>query len=922
MKSKAIFLAIASFLCLTGCNSRDRNPKANTGVQTSVSDDDESKIHEIYELYKANGGTLSYEEWLASIKGDKGDQGPKGDTGATGPQGPQGEPGEQGPKGDTGATGPQGPKGDTGATGPQGPKGDTGATGPQGETGTSIVDIVCTSSENNVDTYTIYFSDGSTSTFTVTNGIDGEQGIQGIPGKDGYTPTIIIGQNGNWFIDGKDTGIKAQGPKGDKGDSGLSAYEIYIKYHPEYTGTEEEWLEDLVNGNLREKYTVSFNTGNGTPVQSQKVSYGHLVTRPEDPERTGYLFDGWYLNGEVFPFNSYQVYEDLTIIAHWKSCSIKVTLDANGGDVAFNTKEIIYGSYYNLPTPTRDYFTFDGWYFENELCPLSGNWNFSKHDVVLTARWAGTQIVATELEDDNVTNGFGSANISYGEYFSLAVPTILTGDTFVGWSDLDDNLITDADGHSLLPSSFKENVTLKAKYSYVVTTIGELISLVSYPSGSSKLRGKYILGNDLDFTGIATESIHNFEGILDGNGHKIIGLHNSLFESVGNEYSTKRDVIIENVIFEDYGGYALIENVFNLNSLTISNVTIRTFGTNEDNYLNYEGLIANIGDYESLIRPMSLNINNCHILDEFATIESAFIGSLDYYSRISIYKCRNYSNCKKSIFISSSRTTWNLDPFFDRSDSILSREDYENATNLRNAAKIGGEITVSYCSNYGDATNLICAAAGQSGALKLSKGGKPICTPNANSAHYVHVDNLINYGDLNLSRESGLYLGVFHNYHEECLTDLNYTFDNYNTSYLGIKKETGGAYTDYACGYYDSYLSEAFSVHKFLNFGSIFQLFDHMHIANHYGNEFAFSANYIFNSGKTKHFGTDVGYGLNSYYEVIPYTEKDDPLALNITSVNQVTTDFLKGAFDLDEQNWDLSYIKIDDEYGLPKIKY
>ena len=51
-----------------------------------------------------------------------------------------------------------------------------------------------------------------------------------------------------------DTG--EQGPKGDKGDKGdtgeqgESAYELYIKNHPEYTGTEEEWLEDLANGNL------------------------------------------------------------------------------------------------------------------------------------------------------------------------------------------------------------------------------------------------------------------------------------------------------------------------------------------------------------------------------------------------------------------------------------------------------------------------------------------------------------------------------------------------------------------------------------------------------------------------------------------------------------------------------------------------
>lgn len=34
------------------------------------------------------------------------------------------------------------------------------------------------------------------------------------------TADITIGENGNWFINGEDTGVQAQGPKGDKGDAG------------------------------------------------------------------------------------------------------------------------------------------------------------------------------------------------------------------------------------------------------------------------------------------------------------------------------------------------------------------------------------------------------------------------------------------------------------------------------------------------------------------------------------------------------------------------------------------------------------------------------------------------------------------------------------------------------------------------------
>lgn len=54
--------------------------------------------------------------------------------------------------------------------------------------------------------------------FDVTNGKDGNGGKDGAPGKDGSV--VTIGANGNWFIDGNDTGFASKGDKGDKGDPG------------------------------------------------------------------------------------------------------------------------------------------------------------------------------------------------------------------------------------------------------------------------------------------------------------------------------------------------------------------------------------------------------------------------------------------------------------------------------------------------------------------------------------------------------------------------------------------------------------------------------------------------------------------------------------------------------------------------------
>jgi prefoldin subunit 5 len=51
-------------------------------------------------------------------------------------------------------------------------------------------------------------------------GPQGPQGEQGAPGQDGHSPVVTIGDNGNWFIDGVDTGKSAKGEDGAPGQPG------------------------------------------------------------------------------------------------------------------------------------------------------------------------------------------------------------------------------------------------------------------------------------------------------------------------------------------------------------------------------------------------------------------------------------------------------------------------------------------------------------------------------------------------------------------------------------------------------------------------------------------------------------------------------------------------------------------------------
>ena len=165
----------------------------------------------------------------------------------------------------------------------QGPKGEQGL---QGEAGNGIVSIIKTNNEGLIDTYTITYTDGTTSTFTVTNGQNGNQGIQGEPGKDGHTPVITIGDNGNWFIDGVDSGFKAFN----------EVKTFVVTFH-------------LNGGVLPEGYNEMLT-----------VNQGDTLDLPI-PLKDGYVFTGWYtgetINDKQFS-NSDGVFKDLDLYATYE----------------------------------------------------------------------------------------------------------------------------------------------------------------------------------------------------------------------------------------------------------------------------------------------------------------------------------------------------------------------------------------------------------------------------------------------------------------------------------------------------------------------------------------------------------------------------------------------------------------------------
>ena len=64
--------------------------------------------------------------------------------------------------------------------------------------------------------------------------------------------------------------------------------------------------------------TVRFDSNGGTEIAPQQIKQGEKAVKPIDPEKTNYVFVGWY-NGEAeWDFETMKVNGSVTLTAKWR----------------------------------------------------------------------------------------------------------------------------------------------------------------------------------------------------------------------------------------------------------------------------------------------------------------------------------------------------------------------------------------------------------------------------------------------------------------------------------------------------------------------------------------------------------------------------------------------------------------------------
>ena len=140
--------------------------------------------------------------------------------------------------------------------------------------------------------------------------------------------------------------------------------------------------------------TVRFNTNGGNKIDSLIIECGSMITAPkEEPTKGCYTFAGWYSDSElttVWDFATSTVTQDTTLYAKWNIKTDTISFESNGGSKIDSLKDVECGSMITAPKeePTKDCYTFTGWYSDSELTTV---WDFATsivtQDTTLYAKW-------------------------------------------------------------------------------------------------------------------------------------------------------------------------------------------------------------------------------------------------------------------------------------------------------------------------------------------------------------------------------------------------------------------------------------------------------------------------------------------------------------------------------------------------------
>lgn len=192
-----------------------------------------------------------------------------------------------------------------------------------------------------------------------------------------------------------------------------------------------------------QRVSVKFEKLNGEPAETQTIVKGQTIGAFPTPKRDGYTLEGWYtkVNGEGDRAEAEKTVfnEGTTLYANWIDNSqkaYKFFANLNGGYVSGDSKQLTANSLDVLKAivPTRDGYTFTGWYYDKAATkPVSGA--ALSADTTVYAGWTKNAEEYTLTYDVRGGNSIASVKFKSGAQAHTFPTPSRAGYTFDGWFD-------------------------------------------------------------------------------------------------------------------------------------------------------------------------------------------------------------------------------------------------------------------------------------------------------------------------------------------------------------------------------------------------------------------------------------------------------------------------------------------------------
>lgn len=179
------------------------------------------------------------------------------------------------------------------------------------------------------------------------------------------------------------------------------------------------FLTVIVAAACSKRVTLRFETGDGTYLASIEGASGGTYQKPQDPQKEGYFFDGWYsdplFTGDSLSLPDLLPSESLTYYAKYVRCPV-LTLDTEGGALAETEHRVRPGTdllgYLSDYIPQKDGLVFGGWELGGTL--LADGAEMTEEDMNLTARYKAEFTVDVYLQSaDDPQTYERSTELSY-----------------------------------------------------------------------------------------------------------------------------------------------------------------------------------------------------------------------------------------------------------------------------------------------------------------------------------------------------------------------------------------------------------------------------------------------------------------------------------------------------------------------------